>query len=29
MIQQWGIMVGTHQTLMIFAAIGPFWQVAP
>ena len=27
-IEQWGFMVGTHQTVMIFAAIGPFWQVA-
>jgi hypothetical protein len=27
-IEQWGFVVGTHQTVMIFAAIGPFWQVA-
>ena len=29
MIQQWGGMIGTHQTIVIFAAIGPFWQIAP
>jgi hypothetical protein len=28
MIQQWGITVGTHQTIAIFAAIGPSWQFA-
>jgi hypothetical protein len=28
-IQQWGGMIGTHQTIVIFAAIGPFWQIAP
>ncbi len=29
MIQQWGVLIGTHQTIMVFAAIGPFWQIAP
>lgn len=29
MIQQWGITTGTHQTIMVFAAIGRFWQSAP
>jgi len=29
MIQQWGITIGTHQTIVVFAAIGPFWQIAP
>jgi hypothetical protein len=28
MIQQWGITIGAHQTVMIFAAIGPSWQTA-
>jgi hypothetical protein len=27
-IQQWGVLIGTHQTIMVFAAIGPFWQIA-
>jgi hypothetical protein len=27
MIQQWGVLIGTHQTIMVFAAIGPFWQI--
>jgi len=29
MIQQWGVMIGTHQTIMVFVGIGPFWQIAP
>jgi hypothetical protein len=28
MIQQWGCMIGTHQTVVIFVAIGPFLQIA-
>ena len=28
MIQQWGVLIGTHQTIMVFAAIGPFWEIA-
>jgi hypothetical protein len=28
-IRQWGFMVGTHQTIMVFAAMGPFWQIVP
>jgi hypothetical protein len=28
MIQQWGIMVGTHQSIVVFVALGPFWQIA-
>jgi hypothetical protein len=27
MIQQWGVLIGTHQTIMVFAAIGPYWQI--
>ena len=28
MLQQWGITIGTHQTIVVFAAIGPSWQNA-
>jgi hypothetical protein len=28
MIQQWGFMLGSHQTIMLFVATGPFWQIA-
>jgi hypothetical protein len=27
MIRQWGVMVGTHGTIMIFVGIGPFWDI--
>jgi hypothetical protein len=29
LIQQWGGMIGTHRTIVIFAAICPFWQISP
>jgi hypothetical protein len=28
-IPQWGIMIGTHQTIAVFVAIGYSWQIAP
>ena len=28
-IQQWGFMVGSHQTIMLFGSMGPFWQLVP
>lgn len=28
LIQQWGITIGAHQTIVVFAAIGPSWQNA-
>ena len=27
MIQQWGVSIGTHRTIMVFAGIGPFWDI--
>jgi hypothetical protein len=27
MIQQWGFLLGSHQTIMLFVATGPFWQI--
>ena len=29
MIQQWGITIGTRQTIVVFAALGCFWRRAP
>jgi hypothetical protein len=29
LIQRWGITIGAHQTIVVFAAIGHFWQLAP
>lgn len=26
MIRQWGVMIGTNRTIVIFAGIGPFWE---
>lgn len=28
MIQQFGVLVGTHQSIVVFVAFGPFWQIA-
>jgi hypothetical protein len=28
MIQQWGFILGSHKTIMLFVATGPFWQIA-
>jgi hypothetical protein len=28
MIRQWGVAIGTHRTVVIFAGIGPFWEFA-
>jgi len=25
-VQQWGFMLGSHRTVMLFVAMGPFWQ---
>jgi hypothetical protein len=29
LVQQWGFMLGSHRTVMLFVAMGPFWQIAP
>jgi hypothetical protein len=28
-IRQWGFMAGSNGTIMVFGAIGPFWQIVP
>ena len=28
MMQQWGLLLGSHKTIMLFAGIGPFCQIA-
>jgi hypothetical protein len=27
MIRQWGVSIGTHRTIVVFAGIGPFWEI--
>ncbi|MDQ1469749.1 MAG: hypothetical protein QOJ99_1229 [Bryobacterales bacterium] len=27
-VRQWGVSIGTHRTIVIFAGIGPFWEIA-
>jgi hypothetical protein len=28
LIRQWGLMIGTHRSIVVFAGIGPFWEMA-
>jgi hypothetical protein len=28
LIRQWGVMIGTHRTIIVFAGMGPFWETA-